>query len=836
MNIMKTNMLLLDNRIKKDEGDNTTVVSAPVPQTTQPEAGMKALAFMGIKNLMENPELAKEVGVADEGTLPEEKEDGKDAKSYVAPYSSNVAFQGGFKQKAGIMAIAALATLGAANLQSCKEPEGDTVIQVQKVEIDNSEVVQMLSMLYSLFGDKLDALIAQLGLTNQEVEELKAQLLAWQTEANNRWANLELLLTEMFNKMAAIGDDVKEGNALKEVMIALLEQNNTQNKMSHDEIVEYINKLIEEVRNGNKTAQEAMKELLAKIDLVNLNLSTISQQIKDAMETFNEFKAQAIAMAQKILENQNATQAQINVLINQNNGMIQQNNIIIGQLTSLYNLINSKFDKINTDMNKGFNTLEAIAEAIGMKIGDLQSLLAQIGLSINDLKNKSVQEILALLKAHIAQLNDTNSKLDEINNNVENGVTSGTEAAQEIIDLLNDIKGKLAELNANFVNFMNEYKNDKKQELALLRGLWANGQLQTSILARQTQYLASMDAKLKNLEAITNNIYAATQDDTKFNALMEELRNIASKQGIDYDRLKEMFDAMGIRIEDAINMNASQLAQVIKNFQNTYIKTEKEQTELLKQNNQKLDCIACLLKKQNNNNAGVINAIVNLTNAVNSGKEDLTAELKALQAQLDALIAKVEQVLKSMNANFERVHNALCSMNKSLCDIKNNVKNIGSQINLLIAYAKNAEKQRADLLAAVNSLKAKMDELKAIAGQGLTAEEFDRILSEHDAANYAKYKELIENLNINMPDFNTKPIEDLLAAMNDKLDKFQQTTNSLLLDILNRIKAMDKSAPDYNEKLDRIIELLEGFNFNCCCQSDCDHNQDVHEGVIDILS
>ena len=54
-------------------------------------------------------------------------------------------------------------------------------------------------------------------------------------------------------------------------------------------------------------------------------------------------------------------------------------------------------------------------------------------------------------------------------------------------------------------------------------------------------------------------------------------------------------------------------------------------------------------------------------------------------------------------------------------------------------------------------------------------------------------------------------------------------------DILARIKAMDTTAPDYNEKLNKIIDLLENFHFECNCQCDCDDNHNIHEGIIGVL-
>ena len=116
MNIMKTNMLLLNNKIRKDDAENTTTIEAPIPSKTEPQTVMKALMFQGLKNLLADPELAGEVGLKGE----DDKTDKESAKSYVAPYSSNIAFQGKIKNLGMALAIGTAAIAG---LTSCKDKE-----------------------------------------------------------------------------------------------------------------------------------------------------------------------------------------------------------------------------------------------------------------------------------------------------------------------------------------------------------------------------------------------------------------------------------------------------------------------------------------------------------------------------------------------------------------------------------------------------------------------------------------------------------------------------------------------------------------------------------------
>ena len=126
MNITKTNMLSLDNKIKKDGAVNA-VVSTSAASKAQSNAGINALMFQGMQNLMANPMLAKKTGVMND----EPKADAEAAKSYIAPYSSNIAFQGTASKTMKTAAIAALMAI-AASFASCQK---ETITQTQIVDL-----------------------------------------------------------------------------------------------------------------------------------------------------------------------------------------------------------------------------------------------------------------------------------------------------------------------------------------------------------------------------------------------------------------------------------------------------------------------------------------------------------------------------------------------------------------------------------------------------------------------------------------------------------------------------------------------------------------------------
>ena len=134
MNINANELLLLNKKIKFGEGVNSGVntsdpgksaaVLAPAPESNGPQSGMNALMFQGLNNVTTNPTLATELKVMNEAA-PQQTED-KAANEYIAPYKSNLAFQGkASKMKTLAMAaLMGLATLGASSaLTSCDDKE-----------------------------------------------------------------------------------------------------------------------------------------------------------------------------------------------------------------------------------------------------------------------------------------------------------------------------------------------------------------------------------------------------------------------------------------------------------------------------------------------------------------------------------------------------------------------------------------------------------------------------------------------------------------------------------------------------------------------------------------
>ena len=300
MNITKTNMLSLDNKIKKDGAVNA-VEQAPALSKTHSNAGINALMFQGMQNLMANPMLAKKTGVMNDEPKAEETEA---AKSYVAPYSSNIAFQGTATKTMKIAAFGAFMAL--AGLTSCTKDKTEVVrdpVHVEQnvnVEVDLSPVTALLTsiqttLLQMMIQQQDNGFLLQDQL--DEIKELQAQLAQANKDAKAQRETMISILKTISSKVFDLDNHLVAGfnknNAYHEAVIAYLSQ-----FMTRDEAIYYFDKLYGQVVSGTISIDDAMNEIInkwdetnSKIDETNDNLNDIKSQLAQLNQTLAEWKA-----------------------------------------------------------------------------------------------------------------------------------------------------------------------------------------------------------------------------------------------------------------------------------------------------------------------------------------------------------------------------------------------------------------------------------------------------------------------------------------------------------------------------------------------------------------
>ena len=772
MNIMKTNMLLLENnKILKEDTGNTTV-EAPVPATKEPQAGMNALSFLGMKNLMANPKLAMGVGV-----MNDKMAEMSSADSYVAPYSSNIAFQGKFGNvsytaektakkavnkisqalPASLIALSALLPSALA-LTSC-----DKDINVSQ---STTVIVDMTAMVAAI-----DALRAEIEANSKaDAEQQKAILEA-----------LRQALAVLMQMQAQMEAQSLTMENFKELMLgktsAIIEAIMTLQNINESSARAIIATIVEAFEKGDINFQQAMAQIIALLTQNNELLESILSEVQNGLKAQQEYMDSLLNIANEINKNGKASLIQQQMMLAQNNALIMQNNVLIAQGQKLL----QKADELN------------------MSVQQLSVIAQFIGKSIEDVIKMSKDEIIAAINAKNIDLENLNNILNNINNGITNNTMTIEEAANLILSLLGDVNQNLDDIKAMLKQHFEKYDIDMEKLLSIV-----------------------IDTN-KDVKEIKNDVknFAAT----------------ANSMSVDIKNMSEYLRDIRLKLQNGITIDNSQLEELLKRIHATQEMSTEEILKRLDAYLEKMDAQADKLDNIYNQLTKLGYVVSNdVINAINNIGDDLQG-LDAIADKLDELIAAVQVLTKSFDLyakNALKAHEDEIDLLNEIKDALGDVDAIKNQIDVLIQKANNAEEQRNNLEEYLKALLNKAKDIEDKLGRIPTVEEFDIMLSKHDAANQEFYANLIKEAGLNPADFSN--IEELLKAIKEALGDFQKTTNALLADILAKLDAMDKNAPDYNEKLDQIIELMKNFKFECNCKCDCDHNTTIHEGVIDIIS
>ena len=858
MNINSNELLLLNKKIKfaGEAGKPAADVTVPAPDTNTPQTGMNALMFQGLNNVVSDPQLAGELKIMKE-TDTVKTEDKAAQNEYVAPYKSNLAFQGKaskFKSIA-MAALMGLATLGATSaLTSCSDDEPYKSETNVTINIDLSAIQEMFAQMQAMWQQMLE----QQQITNEQLQQNNQFMQQLIEMVQQGFISADEFYEQMY-------DFIMSSTANQEVIIALLEQNG----MSQEEANAILNEILNEVRNGNLSATEAMEKIL---DL----LGDIKNLLAQAISDFNKFYEEMLAKQDELIETNkqgfeqlieqgNITNNTLNDMKEQNDSLIVLSNKQLEALADIKNSIvnanidsNANFDKVIETLNVNKNELIAVLEKMGYGYEEIIKMTASQIIEAIDNNTATVvksNELLYKITEYVSILPEikengdiTNNQLEELYNLYLEIVNSEDKYSEEVINkmeelvgkleniegILNDISATLKELLSGFLSFYNDYKNDKDMEFKLLGQLYKNGKIQTSILASMNETTKSMSENITGIKENTDLLLEIVQDDTRYQELIEAIKNIQTggEVEIDYQRLEDMLKMMGLTITDAINMSSSQLEQAIKNFQNTYVNVEQKQTEELQTIQAKIDDLQIFLSN-NDNNQEIIDAINNITVAIGNGNEDVTNELKNLTEQLNKLQQAIDAIYKAIGEQAAITNTYLEKYDTKFDGILGMLGSIDSKLNTIIANQKTAEIYLDNLLKAVADLKEEIKKLQNEAGDGgssITLEQLEELWKQHDEANFNKYKELIENLDINV-DVNTTTIEELLKSIDAKME-YINDNSEILNQILDMLKGIDWSNPDYSSKLDRIIEILENFKCNCECGG---NNEGILGDLEDVL-
>ncbi len=431
--------------------------------------------------------------------------------------------------------------------------------------------------------------------------------------------------------------------------------------------------------------------------------------------------------------------------------------------------------------------------------------------------------------------------LQELKNLVETGQLTAAEAMQKIMEELGNINttldGMLEKLNSfyeEFIEFRNDYYTNKEETLGMLANIYEHSTINTQVLLAMNGNMAQLTKNFQEFQGSFEEFKMNVQNNHE--ELIEKIANLEAGS-VDYQKFEDMFKHLGLTITDAINMSKEELIAKLDEFEQTYITTEESQIQLLQKINNDVNLI---VNFPGIDQSVVIEALNKLTEAVNNGNANVTEELQTIQEQLNQLKAQINEMMTKFDNQTALVNSYLESFNKQFGMALDMLTNLSGDINELVfqqsvanGYLNNLMKQIEELKVIINDIKESTENGDSGDGSSITIEDLENLFKNYGDTVYNKYKELIKNLGIQIGD-STATIEDLVNQINIKMDNLKDYTKQLN-EIIELLKGINLSAPEYADKLDRIIELLENFKCNCNCGADSGDNEGIVGDLGDLL-
>ena len=676
MNINANELLLLNKKVRFGEEAGKPaqpqIIEQPTTQETNPQAGMNALMFQGMNNVVSNPQLATNLSVMREEVAEEGQQTVKnDTQDEATPLKTNVAFQGKasrFKNVA-MGALMALMSLGAAStLQSC-QPD---VNVSQSVDIDMTAITEMIAQMQALMQQMKE----QQEITNSQLQTMNAYLLQLMQEVQNGNINQEQFYQKMYAYMI-------QNESNQEIIIQQL----VNNGKSQDEANKLIQDLIAKVDAGIISAQQAMETIQNLLG----DIKGLLGQVLSSLTKAENDRAELIELAKQ-------GNANTSTLIDKADEFIESSNAANTKLDE----IKSSIEKANMDSNANF---DAVVKTLNMNKDQLIGVMMKLGYTQAKIQKMTAGQIIAAIKENTQVTKNNNATLNEILAEVKSGKLSAEEASKKIINLLENIQKSLDQV---IVSIKDHYHNDANV---------------TVYLQKIQELLEKNNDKTDSTNEILNNIYNLVETNgTKADDMGKQILNYIAAVGFEMNRnfgklIEEVQTGNGkldymTELMVALNKQVKQNGEDGKKLGNEILnylgavgfEMNRNFTAVLNAINNgtaKLGDIEklvaqlnTLVKENNENNQKLGNQIINYLGKLGTDmNKDFTAILNAINkgnAGTDKLQDLLEKVLEKQDQNMNKI-DTNC---KAIIEAMGNIKVDGGKIDL-----SSIEAMLKDLLA-----------------------------------------------------------------------------------------------------------------------------------------
>ena len=669
MNINANELLLLSKKVRFGEEAGKPaqpqIIEQPTTQEANPQAGMNALMFQGMNNVVGNPQLATNLNVMREEVAEEGQQTVKNnTPEEATPLKTNVAFQGKaskFKNVA-MGALMALMSLGAASsLQSC-QPD---VTVTQSVDVDMSALMEM-------------------------VNELKAlrQEMAERDEANAK--KMDQIIA-MFNQVITL---VQQGQLNDQQFYNLMLENQkliidmmVQQGTSQEEANKKLDAILVAVKNGTMSIEEALNQIKGLVSDIKGLLGQVISSLNKAEKDRAEFK--------ELLKENNAN---VKELIEQGKTIIASDSVRNAKLDDLANAIKN----LNIDMNSG---IDKLADKLNMSTNQLIAVMKQLGYNQEQITKMTAAEILAAIKENTAETKKNGEIMFVGFNNLE-GIIKDYGAKGEAFakDVLNYIAAVGFEMNRNFGNLIAEVKAgrvslDEIKALiaAMNKNIEQNGEAAKDNTDKILNYIAAVGYDMnRNFTAILNAINNGGKGTEKIEALLEK---VLEKQDQNMNKIdtncKAIIEAMGNIKVDGGKIDLSSIEAMLKDL----LAQSKKNGNTLSSIDGKLNVIQitqqAILDKINAEahkgdqryeraDAFMTEVLDKLGNQSGAGKYDDTKLLEALKGLSNLIDNKTDKLLDAIKDHDVKVTVDVTGKVKCECNCGQNHEGILGDINNIL--------------------------------------------------------------------------------------------------------------------------------------------------------
>ena len=599
---------------------------------------------------------------------------------------------------------------------------------------------------------------------------------------------------------------------------------------------------------------DELRDIDAALDGIQATLNFIYEEILSIgndVETMKEGQIKIIDQMATVIEDgriRNDRLDKLNIQISESNQVlanIEQNTkdmIVIAKDPTRHNELIETIKDLKLG-DEEYARFEAMFKALGLEMSDVIKMSgSELKAAIEKFNNeyvvlekeklelqKGIADRLTIMSGQLVNMTENQkamlSKVEAQFNALRNDMNAN---AKDIIAELRDIDAALDGIQAT-LNILVEqvtqigkdvasYKNSQAATVDILNKTFANDKVQTDYLY---MLVAGQKAMNDNITKLENTTYA-TYEQVKNNhaEFIEALKNLEVGSP-DYTNMEEALKAMGLSINEAIQMSADQLEAALKGFIDRYIATEKEQTAMM---GEIKDAIKDVVAKfPNYDISGIKDAIGMLTDAVKAGDADTTMLMKYLLQEVSDLKEIVKAGFEDLGSQMGTITAWMNGFDGKFGNaIDTIIENMGANTDKIVQQQKYTNNYMQNLNETADEVKEALEELagKTAQGGGITLEELKQLWIERDAANYAKYSDLFDKLGIKV-DESTTTVVDAIKQLEGKI-ALREDYNDELNQIANLLIANNATLAGNAEKVAEIEEILKNMKLTFQVSVDCD--------------